>query len=360
MSFSTEIIPSVMQTEPSPLISVVAVNYNCLKWLDDFFLSFRTQTFYERMELIVVDNNSNDGSAEICKKELTNWPNGVFLPTGGNYGFGGGCNRGATIARGKYILFLNPDVRPEPNCIEELWNQSEHCHIQMGCLMVLDYYSDHAQTVGSSGFDIFGYVVPAKAIKMREDKIGQVFAVGAFSFIRRDLFEKLGGFDEEFFLYCEEMDLSWRAWLAGEQVFLIPKARIHHQAASGGDRTTENRTGESKRFYANRNQLLTILKNANGPLLLLLVTQIIFIVCEAVIGTVISRRLSFLHWALFKPLADCWRLRAHVWRHRQNVHKFRQHGDFWILRQFFCFQFGRWADVKRLLKFGLKIDPAKA
>ena len=53
----------------------------------------------------MVDNTSKDGSAEMCEKEMASWPGGVFLQTGGNYGFGGGSNRGAAGARGKYLFF---------------------------------------------------------------------------------------------------------------------------------------------------------------------------------------------------------------------------------------------------------------
>ena len=58
----------------------------------------------------MVDNSSTDGTAEICDQEMKSWANGRFVPTGGNYGFGGGCNYGARQSRGKYLFFLNPDV----------------------------------------------------------------------------------------------------------------------------------------------------------------------------------------------------------------------------------------------------------
>jgi GT2 family glycosyltransferase len=219
----------------------------------------------------------------------------------------------------------------------------------------LDYDSNEVQTVGASGFDLFGLMVGAKPGMTSHER----FAVGTFFFVSRALFEKLGGFDDEYFLYCEELDLSWRAWIAGEPVVLIPTARLHHQAASTGDRMVENRTNESRRFYANRNQLLTIFKNSHGPLLLLALTQILLIAAEAAVGLAASRRLSFVRWALLKPIADCWRLRHHIAQQRQYLRRVRRHGDVWILRHFFRFGFGRWGDVKRLLKFGVKIDPAK-
>jgi len=336
------------------LVSVVVVNYNCKKWLDRFFSSLRAQTIFDRTEVIMVDNTSKDGSAEICEKEMATWPNGVFLPTGGNYGFGGGSNRGAKIARGKFLFFLNPDVWLEPNCLEELVGYTEDNQLKVAGPRVLDYDSDNLQVMGASGFDLFGGMIAARFDKNPD----QLFAIGTFYFINREIFQKLGGFDEEFFLYNEEMDLSWRAWMAGELITLVPSARIHHQGASSGERAVENRTNETKRFYANRNQLLVIFKNARFLLLMLALSQIALITVEAVVGSILARRLSFFNWALLKPVADCWRLRRHIFEQRKKSRLFRQHGDWWILRHFFRLGFGRWTDVKRLFKFGVKIEKA--
>ncbi len=341
-------------TSPAPIVSVVVVNYNCKKWLDRFFSSIRAQTIFDRLEIIVVDNTSTDGSAEICREAMKSWSNGIFLPTGGNCGYGGGCNRGADIARGRYLYFLNPDVWLEPNCLEELVKQTEASGHSITSALVLDYDSDNIQLRGGNGFDFFGVLtVPRPDEEMKEP-----FALAAFFFVTQELFKKVGGFDDTFFLFAEEMDLSWRSWISGEYALLIPDARLHHQGVSSGDRTVENRTNETKRFYANRNQLLTILKNARFLLLFLAVTQLWLIIAEATVGSILARRISFARWSLFKPLVDCWRLRKHVFAERRRIRGFRKRGDLWILSRFFQFRFGRWMDIKRLLKSGVKIDKA--
>lgn len=340
---------------PPPVVSIVVVNYNGKKWFDRFFPSLRAQTIFDRLEVIMVDNSSTDGSAEICQKEMATWPNGIFLPTGGNYGYGGGCNRGAAIARGKYLFFLNPDVWLEPNCLEELVKNTEGSEYNVTSALMLDYDSNNVQLEGGNGFDIFsGLTVPRPG-----EKLVEPFAAAAFFFIQRDLYLKLGGLDEEFFLFAEEIDLSWRVWLAGEKILLIRAAQLHHQGASSGDRAVENRTSEKKRFYANRNQLLSILKNAHCLLLLLAVNETALITVEALAGAVLTRRLSFMRWALLKPLADCWRLRGHILAERRRIRSFRKRGDLWILRRFFQFRFARWMDIERLWKSGVKIDKAR-
>jgi len=343
-------------SQESPLVSVIAVNYNGKEWLARFFSSLRGQTIFDRIEVILVDNSSTDGSAEICRKELETWSNGTFLATGGNFGFGGGNNRGAAVARGKYFLFVNPDVWLEPNCLAELVTGMDKAGTGMGCALLLDYDSNNIQARGAAGFDIFGCMT-----NFREDEVGrEPFAVATFFFVQRDTFQKVGGFDEEFFLYNEEMDLSWRAWIAGSAVTMIDSARIHHQGVSSGDRTVENRTNEKKRFYANRNQILTLLKNSHGPLLVLVLTQTALMAVEAIVGALLARSFSFVRWSLLKPLADCWRLRRYLISERRKIRSYRRRGDFWMIRRFFTLRFGRWPDVKRLLQArGVIIDKAR-
>ena len=343
-------------TSPTPLVSVVAVNYNCKKWLDRFFPSIQAQTIFDRIELVLVDNTSTDGSDKICQEKMAGWTNGVFLATGGNYGYGGGCNRGAAVARGKYLFFINPDVWLEPDCLEEMLKYCERSGAGIASPRVLDYDSEVLQGQGAAGFDIFGCMTREREGEM----LTEPFAVAAFYFITKELLLKAGGFDDEFFLFNEEMDLSWRVWIMGETIRQVPTALIHHQGASSGDRAVENRTSEQKRFWANRNQLLTLMKNGRLLLLGLVFTQLLLMTAEAVAGAIMARQFSFARWSLLKPIADCWRLRKHILTERRRIAGYRKHGDLWIIRRFFTFRFGRWMDVKRLMQSrGVKIDRAK-
>lgn len=338
-----------------PIVTLVVVCYNCKEWLPEFFKSLKQQTAFDRLEVLMVDNSSKDGTAEACEQEMKTWTNGRFVPTGGNYGFGGGCNYGARQARGKYLFFLNPDVWFKTNCLEELIRQAEASPARVFSAVEMKYDSDdftigtHGQ--GSSGFDIFGCTTPQGPGEDQEN----IFAIGTFYFIRRDLFEKIDGFDNEFFVYGEEMDLSWRARIAGETIKLVPEAHVHH-AASGCIDQVNPRTSEFRRFYANRNQLIIILKNSQGPLLLMFFTHIALIAAEALAGAVLARKFSFINMSLFKPIADCWRLRGHILSQRRLIRSYRQRGDWWITRHFFRFKFGHWPDIKRFLKPGVKID----
>lgn len=338
----------------NPIVSLVVVNYNCKPWLDRFFSSLRAQTIFDRCETIVVDNSSKDGSAEICERELKGWPNGRFLPTGGNCGFGGGANFGARAARGKYLFFLNPDVWFEPDCLEVLVRQAESSSAKVFAAIELDYndgtFTPGTHNQGCPGFDIFGCPLSLAPQK----KLKRSFVVGSFFFMDREFFQRLGGFDEEFFVYCEEMDLSWRVHIAGESMEVVCAAGVHHAATGSTDNT--GRMTEFRRFYANRNQLITILKNAHGPLLLLAFSYLVLIGVEAIVGAVLARKPSFLGASLFKPVADCWRLKSYIMLQRRAIRRYRQRGDWWMARHFLRPGFSHWGDIKRFLKWKITIE----
>jgi N-acetylglucosaminyl-diphospho-decaprenol L-rhamnosyltransferase len=340
-----------------PIITLVVVSYDCKQWFARFFESIKAQTIFDRCEVLIVDNSSKDGSAEICEQELKSWKNGRFLPTGGNLGFGGGCNFGARQAKGKYLFFLNPDIWLERDCLEALLKHAEASSAKVFTAAELGYgeesFMPGSQGWGAPGFDIFGCTTTPSP----GENLDEFFAIGSFFFIQRELFEKIAGFDREFFVYGEEMDLSWRVRIAGESIELGRAARVHHAAATSTDKI--GRTSEFRRFYANRNQILIIAKNSQGPLLLLIISHVALIAVEAVAGALLARKFSFILMSLFKPLADCWRLRHHVLEQRRIIRSYRQRSDWWITRRYFRFTFGHWGDIKRFLKLKIVIDKSK-
>jgi len=219
--------------------------------------------------------------------------------------------------------------------------------------MILDYTDDRVQWWLDDGFDLSGWVVSARFDQERTIS----FSGGTFAFIRADAFQKLGGYDEEGFMYGEEEDLAWRIWISGGHVATAPKARVHHRSEAtvnpkGGDQITEFRTSERKRFYANRNHMLVLLKHSQHILLLTagIFSGMLFI--EGVFWLIKTRRWSRVRAASLDPLIDCWRLRGHVRAKRRQVQSFRRHGDWWMLR-FFCWRSGRIGDLKKIFKLGL-------
>jgi GT2 family glycosyltransferase len=336
-----------------PVVSVIILNWNAAQWIPRCLESLRQQTIFPKVEIIFTDNASSDGSEKVARDCMAGWSNGKIVQTGGNFGFGGGCNRGAAAATGKYLFFVNPDIWLEPACLEELAAAGDQNHATAVASKILDYSNDSVQWWLDDGFDIFGSIVNARPGAERQTS----FCASTFAFVRADAFQRVGGFDEEFFLYGEESDLAWRIWISGGKVVAAPKARLHHRGEAavnpkGGEKITEFRTSERKRFYANRNHMLALLQNTQHILLITVVVFAALLLLEGIFWMLIKGRWALMKTTCLEPLADCWRLRGHVRIKRRQVKWFRRHGDFWMLR-FFCWRLGRWGDLKKLFKFGL-------
>ncbi len=349
-----------MNTTPAGCrLSVIILNYNGARWLQRCLDSLRAQTVFDQLQVILADNASSDNSEQLGRPIVESWPGGVFLQHGQNLGYCEGNNRAAEAARGRYLLFLNNDTWLEPGCLEELLAEVERVGADAAGPLILNYEDDTFQSLGAFGFDIFGLACKrAPAANTRDVLMPE----GCAYLIRRDLFHELGCYDPEFFMFADELDLSWRLWLAGHRAVAVPSARLHHRGAAqvnpaGGGATVEFRTSDTKRFYANRNNLLALLKNARNLLLLLVPLQLGLLALEAVASLVLVGRWSFVRRAYWDAVADCWRLRGHVRDERRRIRALRRRGDFWMLR-FLRARLNRWDELQRLRRFGVpKVTP---
>jgi GT2 family glycosyltransferase len=334
------------------------LNYNGTQWLERCLTSLREQTLSEQLEVIVADNASPDNSHRLASSLVQDWPAARAVDLKENLGYSEGNNRAASQAQGRYLFFLNNDVWLEPDCLEKLLERAQATQAGIAAPLVMDYASNAVQTTGWAGFDIFGLL----SGPTRQPRSGKVFvAAGCSLLIESGLFKKLGGFDPEFFMYADEYDLCWRAWVMGEQVVFTPLARIHHRGAASvnprGDKTPlEVRTSDTKRFYANRNSLLVLLKNAEHLLLGMVLLQLILLIAEALVMGLLTQRWGHIRRAYVDPVLDCWRLRHHILRERLNLNLRRKHGDLWMLR-FLRGGLNRWNELRRCRRLGLpKVD----
>jgi GT2 family glycosyltransferase len=340
------------ESGPKPLVTVVLVCHNDGRWLPRCLESLRSQTIFERMELIIADNASQDGTDELARNLIANWPNAQLMPTGGDNGFDVACNRGAAAASGQYLYFPNPDTWLEPDCLEHLFETAEW--ESAGCAggLILEYEDDRVQARGCVGFDFCGNGIEPRKTQTPE----QLLYVHGFFFIRKDLYVRLGGFDEKFFMYGEEPDLSWRIWISGEKIVPALTARIHHRGSAsvnpaGGNKIIENRTSTHRRFLSNRNSLLFIAKNCQHLLLLMLLPCAVLVWLEGLFVLLMTRNPAIAKCVSLDVFADCWRLRGHIFSERKRIRSFRRRGDFWMLR-FFRPGFGRSYEIKAILKRG--------
>ena len=336
------------------LLTVIILNYNGHRWLERCLESLLCQKSIDKVEVIVADNCSTDGSGYTGQRMAGMFPRAVYIEFEGNLGFCGGNNEAARQANGDHLLFLNNDTWLEAECLERILAEvvgSTEC-----CLapQVLDYDSNRVQSWGGRGFDIMGFPVPFST----PPKTGALFSCYGCAFVMSaSTFWRLGGFDAEFFMYGEEHDLFWRLRLSGGEIRLISGARIHHRGEAnanpaGGTRIVERRTTAQVRFLANRNNLLGLLKNAQHVLLITVVINIAYLLLESGFWLLISRNWIFVREAYFWSIVDLWKRRAHILSERRRIRKIRQRSDWWFLR-FFTWRLNRWSEYRRTLKLGL-------
>jgi GT2 family glycosyltransferase len=319
---------------PVPSVSVIVLNYNGALWLERCLNSLREQTLFNDIEILVADNQSPDHSDQLAAALMKDWRNGRVIQHGENLGYCEGNNRAAESARGRYLLFLNNDTWLEPDCLERLLAEVALAQAAAATPLVLNYDDDSFQSLGAGGFDIFGLVTARGVFDTTREVL---MPEGCSYLVEREIFNKVGRFDPKFFMFADETDLSWRVWIAGGKAVAVPAARLHHRGAAqvnpqGGGKLVELRTSDTKRFFANRNGLLVLLKNGQNLLLLLVPLQLLLLLAEAMAGLVLARRWSFVKRTFLDAVGDCWRLRAHIRTERQRIRSYRRRSDWWMLR----------------------------
>jgi GT2 family glycosyltransferase len=342
----------------TPKISVVILNYNGQQWLARCFESLERQTFFSQIEVILSDNKSSDGSDQFAAQWLGRTGKGRVVQNGANLYYCAANNNGAAAATGKYLLFLNNDTWLEPDCLEQLYQETEAHQADGAAPLVLNYDDNTFQTMGGDGLDIFGFTTGLGPCTTTTEAF---ISPGCSLFISAAMFRKTGGFDPKLLIYADETDLSWRVWISGGKLVAVPSARLHHRGAAvvnpaGDTKVVELRTTDTKRFLANRNGLLFLLKDGQHVLLLLAIPHFIWLTAESLVGWAVTRRWSFFRRTYLEAVADCWLLRGHLGQWRARIREFRKRGDFWMLR-FLRLRLARWEELRRVCKTGLpKVD----
>jgi len=245
----------------SPALSIVVLNCNGIRHLPDCLGSIRDQEF-KNYELIVVDNGSQDGSVEYIR---ANFPEAYIIENDKNEGFCRGANQGILKARGEYVLLLNNDTKLQNDYLRELMN----CWVSapddvIGIFPVALYY-DRPKVINSAGarWSAFRFWQPLK-VRMLDDLgsnckyiFGSIFIAPCF---KREQFIKIGGFDEFFFAYGEDFDLSYRANILGYRFLMCPRLIIYHKMSQFFVDNAVNIAYFRVR-YSCRNYLLVLIKN---------------------------------------------------------------------------------------------------
>ena len=244
---------------PWPRVSVLVLNHNGREHLDACFHSLSSLDYpANRLELMLVDNGSSDGSVAWMQ---ANFPAVRIVETGRNLGFAGGNNVGARVAQGEIVIFLNNDMRAAPDWLAELVAPFRGAP-DVACVgsRILDW--DGARVdFADSGLNFCGYGYQLNHGRRAADDVGgvrpQLAVCGGAMAVRRDLFLQWDGFDEDFFAFYEDTDLSWRFWVLGYRVLLAPRSVTYHR----GHGTAGRLGGEKRRLLYERNALLAVIKN---------------------------------------------------------------------------------------------------
>lgn len=243
-----------------PSVSVIVINFNGRQHLDACFRSLVQQNYGGPVEIIMVDNGSKDDSLDFMR---ANYPQVKLILNSRNTGFAPAVNLAAAEATGDYLAMINNDAYAAPDWLSELVRVAEARKGEgVACVAtrVLDWHGKTIDfTMGVMNFHGFGaqqfFQVPADRIAVGEEPI--LFANGGAMLVDRRVFHEIGGFDEDYFAYFEDVDLGWRLWVCGYKVVLNPKAVAYHRHHS----TASTMFPYQTRLLFERNALVTIIKN---------------------------------------------------------------------------------------------------
>jgi GT2 family glycosyltransferase len=244
-----------------PTVSIIIPHWNGIEHLNDCLGALRRQSFTDH-EIILVDNGSQDGSQAFVR---VHFPEVRLIELGENRGFTGACNAGYAAAGGRYILLLNNDTAADPDWVTNIVEAFER-HPEVGAVASKIRLFDPRDRLHTAG-DFYrldgipgnrGVWLPDLGQYDREEPVFS--ACGGAAGYRRTMLEQIGFLDSAFFFSCEDVDLSWRAQLAGWEVLYVPTALVYHKLKASD-------SGATASYYDGRNFLYVIWKNYPGSIL---------------------------------------------------------------------------------------------
>ncbi|MGV0034942.1 MAG: glycosyltransferase family 2 protein [Candidatus Azotimanducaceae bacterium WSBS_2022_MAG_OTU7] len=265
-------------------VAVIVVNYNSGALLGRCLQSLSAQTL-RADELVVVDNASTDAESQSILDTITT---ATVIRSETNLGYGGAINLAARkIETTDYIVCLNPDAFPEPGWLEAIVDAADK-HTDYGSFASLMLRADDTSVVDGAGDELHFTGIPWRRFHQRElhDNLQTepVFsACAGAALYRTSLFNEIGGFDEVYFMYVEDIDLGFRLQLAGYPCLFVRDAIVHHIGSAV--------TGEGSDFsvyFGHRNLVYCYFKNM--PPLLLLATLPFHILANLVTLIVLTAR----------------------------------------------------------------------
>ena len=245
-----------------PYASIIIVNHNGKHFLEECAASLADMDYpRDRFEVILVDNASTDDSVEYIRRYFP-WIR--LLQLDKNYGFCMPNNQGVKIAKGEYVVFLNNDTVVEREWLSELVKGALREQNIVSCASKM-LYDDRREVINTAGGKIT--IIGGGFYKGYGDRDGAKysefeytgFGCGAGMLVRKDFFESIGGFDEDYYASCEEHDLGWKSWLYGYKVLYVPTAVMYHRES--GTFGSKSSYYPTKIYFLTRNRLYNLTKN---------------------------------------------------------------------------------------------------
>src|SRR5215213_1411108 len=259
-----------------PRASIVILNYNGYKWLKLYIPSW-IKTNYSEFEIIIVDNGSTDQSIEYLRN---NWQHCIkIIELRENLGFAEGCNIGIREAKGDIIALLNNDMEVDKDwlraAVEALLSDERVGAVQS---KIMQY--DNKEKIYCAGLSIdkFGLIVPIGLGEIDYGQYGYLSEIwgscGGAMIGWKHILMKAGLFDPSYFIYYEDVDLSWRIKLSGYNILLASSSLVYHVGAA----TSKSLPSQFVTFHSKKNLIISLLKNyslrtliLNWPILLFIV-----------------------------------------------------------------------------------------
>lgn len=248
-----------ISSKEMPMVSVIILNYNGREHLETCLPSLMELNYpKDKLEIMVVDNASTDDSVPWLKQK---YPDVQLLVNSANVGFARGNNLGASIASGSHLAFLNTDTRVDKDWLLAL-SQTIASEADVACAgsVMLNWTGDDIDYAGrpDDAMDLYpGHAEDTLATLQSAGDVPMLFASGGAMLVRRDVFLNLGGFDEYYFLYCEDVELGWRLWLHGYRVLRSTRSLVFHKRGASSRQLGFSFTIGLVQKYT----LYTILKN---------------------------------------------------------------------------------------------------
>ena len=244
----------------TPRVSVVLVNFRGVSDTLEAISHTRQVNWPEEfLEIVVVDNASGDDSVERLREDAGDI---VLVESSENLGFAGGCNLGVSKATGDVVAFLNNDAKPDPNWIRAAVDAlMRSATVGAVACRVLDW---EGATIDFAGAGMTWYGMGYRPLsshpanRTKEAGPGPVlFGTGSGMFVKRHVFEQLGGFDEDFFMFFEDVDFGWRLNLLGYEYWYEPESLVFHKH----HQSMKNVGAYREEFLLERNALMCLYKN---------------------------------------------------------------------------------------------------